>query len=1027
VAALLSLAPWAAQAATSGLPPTPRTDIPASSAAPGVPASPAAADAPPTALQAIGHKLAAPSRLSESWLTVLGSTPDLEATHYPAGLMWLAPAARAEQRRELRALLQTLQQRGRQRPDRAAATDSVRQALAALPITGRVPLPAQDPHWLMANPSQDPVLAAGDEWWLPPRPTRVRVWMGDGRRCDVALNDERAVATVIEACAAGTGGPVDEAWVVQPDGRVQRVGLAPWRPTAPVIPAPGAWIWAPARGDEWPAELSDRLAAWLATQGPAGTEPAPSAERLATVPESGSPLPAGALRPLAIRASDWGITGLLQTPTARTRPAGALGLVISRTWPYTQTSIVLSPFDRVELAVRYTTISNQLYGSSIAGEQSYKDKSAELKWRLLDEGIWTPAVAVGLRDPGGTGAFGGEYVVASKRWGDWDLSVGLGWGYLGARGDVGNPLARAGLRSAQRGSSNTSSGGTTNLSALFSGPAALFGGVQWQTPWDDVVLRLEWDGNDYATESIAGPLPARTGLNAGVSWRWAGAEVGLAYQRGNRWSLSLAWLGSLPAAHMPKTAVPRPPVVGEAAPAAAVSALASATGGLPAPDGATAVTAATTAPSVEAPVPVLSLQSPAAPEVALARTHPDALRQHALLVELAQHTGWHATAIERSPGRWTARFDQASGAHVQERIERVWAVLHREAPPDVTLLALELASRQLPLVRHEVDRQAWAASRARHLARHQRPAEGPGDGTRPPQEPARPDWLTAAPEDTPRLATGVNLSYQQHLGGPDGYLYALSARGFLQWRAWSGAWLQGSVSLRLLDNYHRFRYTAPSNLPRVRTLQREYVTTSRLTVPNLQFTQAARLAPGVYGMLYGGWLEPMFAGVGAELLWRPLGSPWAVGLDLNRVRQREVDQGFGLQDYAVTTGHLTVRWDTGWQDVVAGASVGQYLAGDRGVTVDLARVFPNGTRMGVWATKTNVSAEQFGEGSFDKGLYVSVPFDAMFTSWSGSAMTVAWQPLIRDGGAKLQRGASLWGLTELRDSRLMTWRSASGD
>jgi hypothetical protein len=636
-------------------------------------------------------------------------------------------------------------------------------------------------------------------------------------------------------------------------------------------------------------------------------------------------------------------------------------------------------------------------------------------------------VAIGLRDPGGTGLFGGEYLVASKRWGDWDVSLGLGWGYLGARADLGNPFAKLGLRSSERSTSRTATGGTANLSSLFSGPTALFGGVQWQTPWEPLVVRLEWDGNDYAQEAVAGRLSARSGVNAGLNWRWGDAELGLSYQRGNRWSLNLAVFGSVGSLRTPKTTVPRMPAIEEGTGPAvrAVSPVVQPVESTPGSGGAGAP--GQTGSTVDAPAPRLVLHEAPSVEEALARTDPEVRRQHALLVELAQHTGWHATAIERSPGRWTARFDQASGAHVQERIERVWAVLHREAPPEVTLLALELASRQLPLVRHEVDRQAWAASRARHLARHQRPAEGPGDGTRPPQEPASPDWLAGAPEDTPRLATGVNLSYQQHLGGPDGYLYALSARGFLQWRAWSGAWLQGSVSLRLLDNYHRFRYTAPSNLPRVRTLQREYVTTSRLTVPNLQFTQAARLAPGVYGMVYGGWLEPMFAGVGAELLWRPLGSPWAVGLDLNRVRQRDVDQGFGLQDYAVTTGHLTVRWDTGWQDVVAGASVGQYLAGDRGVTVDLARVFPNGTRMGVWATKTNVSAEQFGEGSFDKGLYVSVPFDAMFTSWSGSAMTVAWQPLIRDGGAKLQRGASLWGLTELRDSRLMTWRSASGD
>ena len=38
-----------------------------------------------------------------------------------------------------------------------------------------------------------------------------------------------------------------------------------------------------------------------------------------------------------------------------------------------------------------------------------------------------PAVAVGARDILGTGAWEAEYVVASKGWGRFDVSVGLGW------------------------------------------------------------------------------------------------------------------------------------------------------------------------------------------------------------------------------------------------------------------------------------------------------------------------------------------------------------------------------------------------------------------------------------------------------------------------------------------------------------------------------------------------------------------------------------------------------------------------
>jgi membrane-associated phospholipid phosphatase len=105
--------------------------------------------------------------------------------------------------------------------------------------------------------------------------------------------------------------------------------------------------------------------------------------------------------------------------------------------------------------------------------------------------------------------------------------------------------------------------------------------------------------------------------------------------------------------------------------------------------------------------------------------------------------------------------------------------------------------------------------------------------------------------------------------------------------------------------------------------------------------------------------------------------------------------------------------------------VGQYLAGDRGATVNLTRVFPNGVGMGAWATKTNVSAEQFGEGSFDKGIFVSVPFDLIFPKTSADGARFTWDPLNRDGGARLNRSISLYDLTNLRDSRPWRWTTKS--
>ena len=71
-------------------------------------------------------------------------------------------------------------------------------------------------------------------------------------------------------------------------------------------------------------------------------------------------------------------------------------------------------------------------------------------------------------------------------------------------------------------------------------------------------------------------------------------------------------------------------------------------------------------------------------------------------------------------------------------------------------------------------------------------------------------------------------------------------------------------------------------------------------------------------------------------------------------------------------------WATPLYNFDAALHVGQYLAEDKGATLELRRTFDNGWKVGVWASQTDVSAEDFGEGSFDKGLYFKVPLNALF-------------------------------------------------
>ena len=91
------------------------------------------------------------------------------------------------------------------------------------------------------------------------------------------------------------------------------------------------------------------------------------------------------------------------------------------------------------------------------------------------------------------------------------------------------------------------------------------------------------------------------------------------------------------------------------------------------------------------------------------------------------------------------------------------------------------------------------------------------------------------------------------------------------------------------------------------------------------------------------------------------------------------------------------------EDLIKNADIayGEYLAGDKGYTFDISRRFQNGVVMGAFFTKTDVTAEQFGEGSFDKGIYFKIPI-------SGDWFNFKWRPLTKDPGAKLIRKDNLY-------------------
>lgn len=157
-------------------------------------------------------------------------------------------------------------------------------------------------------------------------------------------------------------------------------------------------------------------------------------------------------------------------------------------------------------------------------------------------------------------------------------------------------------------------------------------------------------------------------------------------------------------------------------------------------------------------------------------------------------------------------------------------------------------------------------------------------------------------------------------------------------------------------------------------------------------------------MITAGILEEMFSGIGIEYLYFKQDSNYAVGFEVFDVTKRDYEMRFGNMDYRNVTGSANFYYrNYNLIPFDAKISYGEYLAGDEGITLEFSRSFLNGTKFGVFASFTDVSSEQFGEGTFDKGIFFNIPVYGNFINYS-------WRPLTKDPGAKLNRKHTLYDL-----------------
>jgi len=664
-------------------------------------------------------------------------------------------------------------------------------------------------------------------------------------------------------------------------------------------------------------------------------------------------------------SSDFGNLGLIKAPSARFSPDATLSVTVSIDDVADIYNISYQATPWLEATFRYSIFNPRDLNRS---RDEIRDRSYGVKARLIQEGGRVPQIAFGVRDLLGTGIWEGEYLVASKALGSFDASLGMGWGRLGSRGGISNPLGIFGESFDGRPTGTTGGdfGGESRGASFFRGDVGLFGGVSYQIPQKPIKLLVEYSSDVYAREVGLGTLDSPSPWNFGAQWApVANVSVTASWLRGDSFGINFS--------SKINTKADPPKKLGA------------------------------------------RFYSSAEPRaLSKAPENLDLSSWYNRLLYDVERSGLRLHSATLRPGSRTAQLELSNDSYALtgDAVQRALLLAETHLPARVSSLDLLLRENGYiaPTLEYRLKRLTADSRQVNELGNRAVSVDADSssrihvlDG-RSASNPSN-----ATDYGYPKLDFGADLATRVQLMDPDaplaGQIYAqFSARASLAknldiWAVYGQ------------DIYNDFTTDRVSNsrIQRVRSDVNRYLVEGQSGIDQLYVEYHKSATPSVHYRAYAGILEAMYGGAGAEVLYAPFKSRIAVGATVNALRQRGFEKNFEFLDYNTVTGYLSLYYATPFYNVDAAVHAGRYLGRDKGYTFEARRTFDSGFSLGGFFTRTNVSAEDFGEGSFDKGLFFRIPFNGLLPGNTRSAYTTIIRPLERDGGRRLEDfSGSIW-------------------
>jgi hypothetical protein len=192
-----------------------------------------------------------------------------------------------------------------------------------------------------------------------------------------------------------------------------------------------------------------------------------------------------------------GSLGLNTVPNARMNPQGTFAVGLSTQDRYLHSYIGAQIADPLYIGLRQSAEI-----SSLGAEPTRLSPGIDFKLRLLTENKITPEISIGAHSAIGHKRTASEYIALSKRYNNFDFTLGAAWGRMGSAGHISNPFKSLGGHfNKKRDIDGNQRNGPSDW--LTGDEIGFFGGVEYFTPWDGLSIKADWGADDYSFERSA--------------------------------------------------------------------------------------------------------------------------------------------------------------------------------------------------------------------------------------------------------------------------------------------------------------------------------------------------------------------------------------------------------------------------------------------------------------------------------------------------------------------------------------------